>query len=350
MINMIIGLFVFAIGIIPFILALSVIRHAKGSKLSLGLFLFLLFVSIWQVDIGILYFKDQLSEETILFLFRLFRIAPTFTVPLVFYIAYVILKDYLIEGKGKGIFRRGVHYIFTKKIFIFLIVWSSFIYLINWTRLGIEGLNIQQMVGSSIEFYFPEYGPLHWLYIAHMGSIVIFLIFVFLLSGKILNSNINQFLRAFSMYSFLLFISGWFNFFPGTGALTASIIVIIFSVLIMLKYLKLNTSIKLSYYQLLERQKKIDYTGFLAGSLIHEVKNTNQVIKGFSQLLKCSTSLNENEKEYIHMILQSTEQMENLANNYKEYMKHSKIECKVENLVEIDRICSRHTNRKGCRN
>ncbi len=73
----------------------------------------------------------------------------------------------------------------------------------------------------------------------------------------------------------------------------------------------------------------------MAGSLIHEVKNTNQVIKGFSQLLKSSPSLTENEKGYVDMILQSTEQMENLAENYKEYMKHSKIECKVENLVEI---------------
>ncbi len=98
---------------------------------------------------------------------------------------------------------------------------------------------------------------MHWLYIAHMGSIVIFLLLVFLLSGKILNSNINQFLRAFSMYSFLLFISGWFNFFPSTGALTASIVVIIFSVLIMFEYIKLNTSITLSYYQLLREAKKI---------------------------------------------------------------------------------------------
>lgn len=335
MIYMIIGLFVFAIGIIPLVLALTVIRNNKGSKLSLGLFLFMIVITIWQADVGILYFKDQLSEEMILFLFRLFRIAPTFAVPLVFYIAYAILKDYLMVRKGEGILGKIVQFIFTKKMFIFLLVCSSIFYLINWTKLGISGLKTEQINYSTIEFYFPEYGPLAWLYIGYLGSIIIFLLFVFLLSGKILNTNINKFLRAFSLYSFLLFISGWINFSPGTGALTSSIVVIFFSILIMFEYMKLNTSITLNYYQLLERQKKLDYTGYLAGSLIHEVKNTNQVIKGFSQLLKNSVSMTEYEKGYVDMILQSSEQMENLAENYKEYMKHAKIECKVENLIEI---------------
>ena len=159
-------------------------------------------------------------------------------------------------------------------MFIFLIVWSSVFYLINWTKLGILGLKTEQINYSTIEFYFPEYGPLSWLYIGYLGSIIIFLLFIFLLSGKILNTNINKFLRAFSLYSFLLFISGWINFSPGTGALTSSIVVIFFSILIMFEYMKLNTNITLNYYQLLERQKKLDYTGYLAGSLIHEVKNT----------------------------------------------------------------------------
>ena len=63
MIYMIIGLFVFTIGIIPLVLALTVIRNNKDSKLSLGLFLFMIVITIWQADVGILYFKDQLSEE-----------------------------------------------------------------------------------------------------------------------------------------------------------------------------------------------------------------------------------------------------------------------------------------------
>ena len=332
---MIIGLLVFTIGVIPFVLALYINRMNKGSKLSFGLFLFLSLITIWQADIGILYFKDQLSEEIILFLFRLFRIAPTFAIPVVYYIAFTILQNYLSESKEVRVLDKIVHMLFTKKIFIFLIVWSLVIYMISWTKLGILGLEIEQVNYSSLEFYFPEYGPLAWLYICHMSSLIIFLLLILLLSRKILNTNISKFLRGFAISSLLLFILGFINFSPGTGSIAGSIGVIIFSVMIMHEFIKLNTNIKLNYYQLLERQKKLDYTGFLAGSLIHEVKNTNQVIKGFSQLLKNNVSMNEHEKGYVDMILQSTEQMENLSNNYKEYMKHSKMEFKVENLYEI---------------
>ena len=332
---MIIGLLVFTIGVIPFILALYINRINKDSKISFGLFLFLSLITIWQADIGILYFKDQLSEEIVLFLFRLFRIGPTFAIPVVYYIAFTILQNYLSKSKDVRVLDKIVHVIFTKKIFIFLIVWSSVIYMISWTKLGILGLEIEQVNYSALEFYFPEYGPLSWLYIFHMSSLTIFLLLILLLSRRILNTNIRKFLRGFAISSLLLFILGFINFSPGTGSIAGSIGVIIFSVMIMHEFIKLNTNIKLNYYQLLERQKKLDYTGFLAGSLIHEVKNTNQVIKGFSQLLKNNVSMNEHEKGYVDMILQSTEQMENLSNNYKEYMKHSKMECKVENLYEI---------------
>lgn len=332
---MIIGLLVFTIGMIPIVLALNVNRMNNGSKLSLGWILFMITITIWQADIGVLYLKDFLSEETILFLFRLFRIASTYAIPIVFYIAYAILKDYLIETKGKGILNKIVKFIFTKKMFSFLLVWSSLIYVINWTKWGILRLKVEQISNSSMGFYFPEYGPLGWLYIVQVGSIVVFLLLLFVISRKISDTSNNRFLRAFSIYSFILFISGWVNFFPGTGVVSSSIAVIIFSVMIMFEYIKLNTNIKLHYYQLLERQKKLDYTGFLAGSLIHEVKNNNQVIQGFSQLLQNSVSMTEREKGYVKMILQSTEQMENLAENYKEYMKHSKLSFKVENLNEI---------------
>lgn len=329
---MIIGLLIFTIGLIPFVLALYI---KKGSKLSFGLFLFMILITIWQVDIGILYFKEQFSKETILFLFRLFRIAPTFAIPVVFYIAYEILKNSITSSEDEKILNKIVHFIFTKKMFIFLIGWSSVIYIINWTKLGILGLKIEQIDYSSLEFYFPEYGPLSWLYICHTSSLLLFLLLIFLLSRKMLDTNVNKFLRAFSIYSLLLFTTGFINFSPGTGIIAGSIGVIVFSVMIMLEFIKLNTNIKLNYYKLLERQKKLDYTGFLAGSLIHEVKNNNQVIKGFSQLLKKSVSMTEHEKGYVDMILQSTEQMDNLANNYKDYMKNSKMEFNVENLHEI---------------
>ena len=231
---MIIGILVFTIGIIPFVLAIYITRINKGSKLSLGLFLFMTLITIWQADNAILYFKDQFSEETILFLFRLFRIAPIFAIPVVFYIAYAILENYLIESKvDEGILNKIVHIIFTKKIFIFLIVWSSVIYMINWTKLGVIGIGNRTNQLFPYRILFSKIWFVGRLYIFHMSSLILFLLLIFLLSRKILNTNISKFLRAFSMNSLLLFIIGFINFSPGTGSIAGSIGVIIFSVMIM---------------------------------------------------------------------------------------------------------------------
>lgn len=332
---MIIGLLVCTIGIIPIFLGLSVNSLFKGSKLAFVLLLYMIFITIWQENIGILYFNDQLNEQVILFLFRLFRIGPTFAIPIVFYVAYIIIKKYFITFKDENMLNNILNVVFTKKVFLVLIVWSSIVYMVNWTELGIIGLKTEYVYHSHTIFYFPEYGQWHWLYIFHMSSFILFLFFLFLLSRKILNTSIKKFLSAFSIYSLLLFITGFINFFPSTGIVTSSIGVIIFSVLIMFEFIKLNANMKLKYYQLIERQKKLDYTGHLAGSLIHEVKNTIQIIKGYSQLLEDSVPMKEDEKGFLEMILKATEQMDNLANNYREYMKHSQMEFKMEDIHKI---------------
>ena len=332
---MIIGLLICTIGIIPIFLALSVNKLYKGSNLSKPLLIYMILITIWQVDIGILYFRDELNDQVALMLFRLFRLSSTFAVPAVFFIAYVIIQNYSTTFKNENILNKILHFVFTKKMLVILITWSSFIYIVNWTKLGIEGLKVKKIYHASTELFFPEYGPLTWLYIFHMSSLLLFLIFVFLISRRILNPNMKKFLGTFSIYSFLLFITGFINFFPETGAIASSIGVIIFSVMIVLEFMKLNTTMTLHYYQLMERQKKLDYTGNLTGSLIHEVKNTNQIIKGFSQILQNSPSLTENEKEFLEMILKATEQIEDLSTNYREYIGNSKMEFKVEDLHEI---------------
>jgi signal transduction histidine kinase len=330
---MIIGLLVCSIGLIPLVLAFSVNRIYKDSNLSIGLLIYMILISIWQGDIGILYFKNLLNEQNVLWLFRLLRIAPTFAIPAVFYIAYVIIENSSTTFKNRNILNKILKFVFTKKILFLLVGWSSFIYIINWTGLGIKGLKIEN--ASSMSFYFPEYGIFSWLYTIHMSSFILFLLFVLIISREILYTSMKLFLRAFSLYSILLFITGFLNFSPATGLVMSSIGVIIFSTMIMLEFVKLNRITSLNYYQLLERQKKLDYTGNLAGSLIHEVKNTNLIIKGFSNILTKSGSLNDTEKGSLEMILKATEQLESLSNNYREYMKNSTMDFKVEDLEQI---------------
>src|SRR5690606_2302101 len=126
--------------------------------------------------------------------------------------------------------------------------------------------------------------------------------------------------------------SGFLNFTPETGSVASSIGVIIFSTLIMFEFIKLNTNMKLSYYQLVERQKKLDYTGHLTASLIHEVKNTNQIIKSFSKMLTTDNFMSAKDKGSIEMINKSSNHLDDLANNYKEYMETSKAALKLDDL------------------
>lgn len=154
-----------------------------------------------------------------------------------------------------------------------------------------------------------------------------------------------DFLRTFSLCSLLLFITGFINFSPGTGAIASSIGVIIFSVLILLAFIKLNTIMTIQYNNLIERQKKMDYTGNLVGSLIHEMKNTVVVIKGFSKLLNQSNfPRTDFEKSSLEMIENAAQQLENLANEYREYIKHSKMDFKMEDINKIIELSIQFSN------
>lgn len=331
---MVTGLLICSIGIIPIVLALSMNSFYKESKLSKILGFNMILITIWQFDVGVLYFKDFLSKETILFLFKLFRFGPTFEIPIIYYVAFTIVKDQPAFLNTNKWFYLVYKLLFSKKAFYSLLVWSVFVFIINWTPLSIKGLHIAHLNYSSVDYYFPDYGPLFWIYIFHICSLILYIFLVFVISDRIQNQNIQKFLKSFNIYSSLLLISAVLNFSANTGIITGSIGVVIFSSLIVREFIKLNTNMKSNYYLLMERQKKLDYTGNLAGSLIHEVKNTNEIIKGFANMLNKS-GMSERDQGSLEMIQRSSEHLNGLADNYKDYMKLSKMAFKREKLEEI---------------
>ncbi|WP_245911417.1 sensor histidine kinase [Paraliobacillus ryukyuensis] len=294
----------------------------------------MILITIWQFDVGILYFEKIFSDDIILFLFKLFRLGPTFSVPIVLYVAYTIIKDQPAMLKESSWLNKLSSVLFNKKALITFTIWSGIVYLVNWTSLGIKDLSLLQPV-FSYSHYFPVYGSLHWLYIMHMSSFIIFMFLVYLISRKIPQSNFKSFLKSFCIYSLLVIIPGFMNFAPTTGVIASSIGIIIFSITIVHCFIALNTNLKQNYYQVMERQKKLDYTGNLAGSLIHEVKNTNTIISGFSSLLYNSDSLTEKDKSTLKMVQKSSEHLTALTNNYKAYMNASMLSFKKEDLEVI---------------
>lgn len=330
---MIIAFLIAIIGIIPIVLAICVLKIYKGSELAFALFLYMLSISFWQLDIAVLYLKGVLSEDVITWLFRFFRIGPTFMIPLVFYLAYVLIKKHTTNIKNQSFYKFQFS-IFNYKVLIFLMVWSFIVYLINMTRLGIIGVNEIRVINSDLYFYFPEYGPLNFLYLFHSSSFLILIIFTFIISRQIQNLYLKNFLGTFSYCSLLLFIFGLLNFIPGTGALFSSLGTIIFSVIIVFSFVKLNTMLTVNYNRLMERQKKLDNAGNLSASLVHEVKNTLQIINGYSKLLG-ESHLPPEDKKMAVMIHKAANQMEDLLNNYTKLLKFKSIDYKMVDMNEI---------------
>lgn len=328
---MIIAFLIAIIGIIPIVLAISVLKIYKGSELAFALLLYMLSISFWQIDIAVLYLKGTLPKELIIWLFKFFRIGPTFMVPIVFYLSYVLIKRHTTNVKNQRFYQFLIS-VLNRKVLIFLMGWSTAIYIINLTGFGIVGLKVTKIILSTTYFYFPEYGPLQFLYFIHTGSFIIFVVFSFVISRQIHNVYLKDFLGTFSFCALLLFVSGVLNFIPGTGALFSSLGVIIFSVIIVFSFIRMHTMITVNFNRLMERQKKLDDAGNLTASLVHEVKNTLQIINGYSKLLSELSSVPAEGKKMNEMIQTAAQQLDELIKNYTKYIKHKSIDFKMVDL------------------
>ncbi|WP_428912675.1 sensor histidine kinase [Niallia sp. Krafla_26] len=330
------GTLIIMIGLMPIMFALHIKSSYKGAESNKALFLYIFIVTSWQLNVGVLYFTN-LDQEWVLFLFRLSRIAQTFSLPVAFYIAYYIIRNHPTTITCTSWLDRVLRMIFSQIGLYLSISWSVFVYILNMTEFGVKGLTLVGSQHADHHFYFPEYGSLSWVMTLHMVIFMLFLLLFYFISFKVINRNIGVFLKKFSLYSFILFLIGSFNFLPESELLPSSMGVIVISTFMLMEFTRVNQAIQNNYYQLLERQKKLDYTGNLVGSLIHEVKNTNQIIAGFSKILSKSEALTENEKSALDMTIRASEHLRELANSYKEYMKSSKMEFNIEDLESIIR-------------
>jgi signal transduction histidine kinase len=299
------------------------------------MFLYLLSISLWQIDISVLYLKDILSEDVTLFLFKLFRGATIYSISAIFYVIYTLIHKQEATLQKDGWINKAILSIFNQKGLLGLIVWSTFIYVISWSDYGVRSLDIKTVPHSPFEFYFPVYGSLNVLYKLHTSSLGLLLFLVYLVSKRIHNFHLRQFLRTFSMCSVFVFIPGLLNFFPETGILLSSAGVVIFSALIVLAFVRLHHHKAIQLHQILETQKKLDYTGNLAASLVHEVKNCTTIIKGYSKLMLSDKSDQEADASFLSFISLAADQLDELATSYRAYMKHQAIEFKMENLNAI---------------
>ncbi|WP_169865145.1 sensor histidine kinase [Sutcliffiella halmapala] len=90
-----------------------------------------------------------------------------------------------------------------------------------------------------------------------------------------------------------------------------------------------------NYNRILERQKKLDDAWKITASLVHEVKNSLQVINGYSTLLNEIPALPDEGKRMNSMIRNTGTHLDELIINYTELLKHKSFQYKMADLNKI---------------
>lgn len=317
---MVLVFLIIAIAMIPLIVGFGLYYTYGKSPLIHSIFLLMFLLTVWQLDIAILYSYSFLSEEVIFFFFRLFRFGLLFGIPTIFLIAYVSVRE---DDKQHNV-KRGKRNIKKKSIY-FLYVWSFILYFILWTELGVEGLMKGNANDLTSNMYYPIYGKWNFLFVGHTFLYLIGVILAFRGIRKIKNKDIKEFIRFFMFSTIGLYFTAILNVLPDSSLLTSSIGMIIFSLLISTRFIKMYNNILHNYNEVIEKQNKLDYAGNITSSLIHEVKNGLGVIDGYSTLLPRIHDLNDETKEIMSEIKKASVHINQFVKSYQEFLKSEKL-------------------------
>src|SRR4051812_306534 len=88
-------IFLVLLSCIPICVGITLLVLFEKNKPSKLLFLFLLMVSFWQLDVAFLYASDLFTEETITFFFKLLRFGSIMLTPMIFHIGYTLVQEML---------------------------------------------------------------------------------------------------------------------------------------------------------------------------------------------------------------------------------------------------------------
>lgn len=243
-------LFLFLVALIPLLIGIMILIMFKNSKLSKALFLFLFFASIWQMDVASLYAYGIFSEEIIDFVFRLLRIGSIMLSPTLFFVAYIIMQEELPRFKHSR-----WRLIMNKKSVALFYIWSLVVYLIGWSKMGIQSLKVIAP-DESFHFYFPTYGSLSWVFHLNVMLFTISIILCFFISLRIKEYTLRSFLFYFILTTTMGYGLGILNMFPETRLFPSAISVMVFAISVLILSTKMHVEIVNSMNNSIDQQRK----------------------------------------------------------------------------------------------
>ena len=242
-------IFLVLLSCIPICVGITLLVLFEKNKLSKILFLLLLMVSFWQLDVAFLYATDLFTEETIEFFFNLFRFGPILITPMIFHIGYTLVREMLpteLKKKWRILVNRT-----TLLVFYGL---ALLVYVSGWSHKGFSGLELMHM-GSSI-FYFPVYGELAWIFIANAILFIVSMTICLWISLQVPNKSIRSFLVYFSVFSTIGYAIGALNMFPSTRLYPSSIALLVYALSILILTSRMHLAIVNNMNQKLSEQQQ----------------------------------------------------------------------------------------------
>ncbi|MEC0227757.1 sensor histidine kinase [Paenibacillus alba] len=317
-----------AMSFIPLFLGMSCKMLFK-TKLTNAMLVFMIFMCLWQLDVSVLYGVDLLKEDSLFFLFKLFRIGSIMLPPAFLYVGYVTLK-YLTKEEAKW-----MNWIINKYTLGVYSVWSLFIYVINWTDYGVLSLKKIEGFGSAISVLYPVYGEWSYLFVNHIKLLIVSILLTLISSRKVTDKHVKNFLTLFSLTFLLTYLIGVLNLQAGTFIYSSQIAVMIFSIFIFFIFVHMSTKMIRETTQILKRKEKEEQIEITTSGLIHEISNPLTIMKGYSELLSRNEQLDVSAKGMVGQIKIAGAHMHSIIINYNQFIKSGKINTEETDVMEI---------------
>ncbi|AOV08732.1 EAL domain-containing protein [Sporosarcina ureilytica] len=242
-------IFLILLACIPIVVGITLLVLFEKNRLSKIIFLLLIMVAFWQLDIAFLYAHRLLEKETILFLFNLFRFGSIMITPTIFYIGYTIVQDIL----PKDLAKKWRLFINRPTVLLFYGI-AFFVYIIGWSEKAIKRIELMN-IGSSI-FYFPVYGDLSWIFIFNIMLSIVSMTICLFISLHVPNKSIQSFLVYFTIFSAIGFAIGSLNMFPSARLYPSSIALLVYALTILILTSRMHLDIVNNMNRKLSEQKK----------------------------------------------------------------------------------------------